>query len=119
MQKHLTRKQNYFLIEFINNGGNKVQAALKAYDTSNYKTASKIADTNFKNRYVQKRVEKILAKHNISEDTVGEKVAEGLKAQIVAHNELTKKYEQLEFPDHNIRHKYLIIATELLGLRNR
>lgn len=119
MQKHLTRKQNCFLIEFISNGGNKVQAALKVYDTTNYKTASKIADTNFKNHYIQKRIEEILAKNNISEDTVGAKVAEGLEAQIVVHNELTRSYEQLEFPDHTIRHKYLVIATELLGLRNR
>lgn len=119
MQKHLTRKQNCFLIEFINNGGNKVQAALKVYDTINYKTASKIADSNFKNHYVQERIEGILAKNNINEDTIGEKVAEGLKALIVARNELTKNYEQLEFADHNIRHRYLIIAMDLLGLRNR
>jgi len=119
MKKLLTRKQNCFLIEFINNGGNKVQAALKVYNTTNYKTASKIADTNFKNRYIQKRVEVILAKNNISEDEVSEKIAEGFEAKIVVRNELTKNYEQLEFPDYNIRHKYLIIATELLGLRNR
>ena len=119
MQKHLTRKQNCFLIEFINNGGNKVQAALKAYNTASYKTASKIADNNFKNHYIRKRIEEILAKNNISEDTIGAKISEGLEAQIVVHNELTKNYEQLGFPDHNIRHKYLIIATELLGLRHR
>jgi len=119
MNKLLTRKQNCFLIEFINNGGNKVQAALKVYDTTNYKTASKIADNNFKNHYIRKRIEEILAKNNINESTIGEKVAEGLEAQIVARNELTKSYERLEFPDHNIRYKYLIIATELLGLRNR
>lgn len=58
MAKKLTPKQAKFVEEYAKNGGNGTQAALKAYDTLDYSTASVIASENFTKDNVIKEIER-------------------------------------------------------------
>lgn len=46
MSRRLTAKQKAFTEEYVRNGGNGAQAALKVYDTTDFSTASSIASEN-------------------------------------------------------------------------
>ncbi|MFA5158010.1 MAG: terminase small subunit [Patescibacteria group bacterium] len=117
MSKNPTLKQLKFVSEYISNGGNKVQAALKIYDTSSYKTASKIADDNFKSAVVRDRLEQLLSKNNLGAETIAKLLDDGLHARLMAYNSANKSYHESDFPDFNTNHKYLEILIDLLGLR--
>lgn len=94
-----------------------MQAALKAYDTTNYKTASKIADSNCNNQLIRDEIEKELADKNINAETIANLISEGLGACLIAYDESIKSYRQLEYPDHNVRHKFLSTVIDILGLK--
>lgn len=59
-RKTLTLKQQRFINEFIANGGNGTQAALKAYNPKNANTAHAIAADNLRKPTVSKAIEEIL-----------------------------------------------------------
>lgn len=117
MRKNLTVKQSVFIVELLSNGGNKVQAALRAYNTTSYKTASKIADSNCNNQLIRDKIERELADHNINAETIATLISEGLGARLTAYDETIKSYRQLEYPDYNVRHKFLSTVIDILGLR--
>lgn len=56
--KKLTVKQTRFVEEYVKNGGNGTKAALKAYDTLDYRTASAIACENFTKKNIVEEIEK-------------------------------------------------------------
>ena len=74
----MTSKQKVFTKELAKNGGNKVQAALKAYDTDNYKAASVIADHNLKNPDIQSALKMELKKQNITLERAVQPISEAL-----------------------------------------
>lgn len=117
MRKNLTFKQSEFIIELLSNGGNKVQAALKVYNTNSYKTASKIADNNCNNQIIRDKIERELADKHINVETITTLIAEGLGAHLTAYDEGIKSYRQSEYPDHNVRHKFLSTVIDILGLK--
>lgn len=117
MRKNLTLKQSAFIIELLNNGGNKVRAALSVYNTTSYKTASKIADSNCNNQLIRDKIERELADKNINAETIATLISEGLGARLTAYDEEIKGYRQLEYPDHNVRHKFLSTVIDILDLR--
>lgn len=117
MKKSLTQKQLKFIYEFVKNGGIAVRAALVAYDTENYKSASKLADSNLKNDYIRKTIEKALNKREITADKIAVVLADGLNAKILEYSPETMKYNVSKLPDHNARHKYLELVADILGLR--
>jgi len=82
MKKDLTLKQTGFILAYLDNGGNKVQAALKVYNTTNYKSASKIADTNFHNPLIREQINQALIDSDISTNTIAKKIQEGLEAKL-------------------------------------
>lgn len=94
-----------------------MRAALKAYDTTSYKTASKIADSNCNNQLIRNKIEQELADKNIDAETIATLISEGLGARLTAYDEGTKSYRQLEYPDYNVRHKFLSTVIDILGLK--
>ena len=54
----LKQKQKAFIAEYVKNGGNGVQAALKVYDTENYNTANQIARDNLQKPTIMREIEK-------------------------------------------------------------
>lgn len=75
----LTPKQAKF-VEGIAKGKNQTQAALEAYDVSNYETAAVIATENINKPNVKAALEPILAKHNISLETAIAPIGKALQA---------------------------------------
>ena len=54
----LTDKEEAFILEYLSNGFNGVQAALKTYDTDAYATAAAIASENLKKPKIRTRIQK-------------------------------------------------------------
>ena len=52
----LTLRQEKFAAEYIANGGNGVQAALKAYPGRSYNTAAQLASANIRNALIQEKI---------------------------------------------------------------
>lgn len=67
---NLTFKQRKFANEYLFNGGNGQQAALKTYATQNLNTARAIASENLTKLNVQKYIEEKLSSQDISVDKV-------------------------------------------------
>ena len=53
----LKLKQKAFIAEYVRNGGNGVQAALKVYDTEDYNTANQIARDNLQKPTIMREIE--------------------------------------------------------------
>ena len=117
MRKSLTQKQIKFIQEFLRNNGVAVKAALFAYDTDNYKTASKLADTNLKNPRIWEIIEKELSNKGITVDKIALTFAEGLNAKMVGYSPEIMRYNVLNLPNYNIRHKFLELLLKVLGIR--
>jgi len=54
----LKQKQKAFIAEYVANGRNGVQAALKVYDTEDYNTANQIARDNLQKPTIMREIEK-------------------------------------------------------------
>jgi len=67
--RKLTFKQKIFTTEYIRNGGNGKQAALKAYDTTP-ETAGTIAYENLNKPQVQESIERALEKNQITPELI-------------------------------------------------
>lgn len=78
-QPRLTIKQKKF-VEGIARGKSGTQAALEAYDTKDYKTASVISTENLDKPSIRQALEPILEKHDISLDSAIAPIGKGLKA---------------------------------------
>ena len=75
-----TVKQEKFVKEYVANGGNGTQAALKAYDTDDYNTANQIAIENLQKPIVQHELKRLLKGSNITMKRVLGAVSDGLDA---------------------------------------
>lgn len=117
MRKSLTQKQIKFIQEYITNGGIAVKAALVAYDTDKYKTATKIADTNLKNPFIREVIDKALNKRGITADRIALSFAEGLNAKMVGYSPETMRYNVLGIPNYNVRLKFLELIMKVFGIK--
>ncbi|OQB05207.1 MAG: Terminase small subunit [bacterium ADurb.Bin212] len=117
MKKRITQKQKKFVDEYLTNGSNGVQAALVAYETKNYKTASKLACTNLSNPKITDMIEKALSKNNINADTIAEKLSDGLNAKRIMYDGKTGSFVMTDFADFNIQHKFLSLVIDIVGLK--
>lgn len=101
----LTKKEDTFTKEYIKNGENGTQAALKAYDTKDPKVASAIAVENLSKPIIIEAIEE--KKKTIAEQIPDELLVrvhlEGLEATKI----IVLGKESITEPDHNTRHKYL------------
>ena len=103
-----TLKERRFVKELINNGGNKVQAALVAYDTDNYKSATRIAHENTE----KLRMPDIMEQEGLTDTCLVTVLKDGLVA--MRRSTSFTEPDQID-PDFGIRHKYLETALKLKG----
>lgn len=66
-ERPLTMKQRKFIKAFQENGGNKTQAALAAYDTTDYNTAAVLANETLKSANVKREIDKIMDEEGLTE----------------------------------------------------
>lgn len=78
MTEKLTEKEQNFVKELANNGGNGTQAALKAYDTNDPASAASIASRKAKKPAVQSALEKELESQNITIERAIKPIADAL-----------------------------------------
>ena len=86
-----TPKQQRFIAEYISNGQNGVQAALKVYGTEDYNTANQIAIDNLQKPTIMREIEKQM-------NDTGLTVKKALNAINDAYDA-----EKKGGPDHNVR----------------
>ena len=87
----LKQKQKAFIAEYVRNGRNGVQAALKVYDTEDYNTANQIAIDNLQKPTIKREIEKQM-------NDTGLTVKKALNAINDAYDA-----EKKGGPDHNVR----------------
>ena len=87
----LKRKQKAFIAEYVANGGNGVQAALKVYNTNDYNTANQIARDNLQKPTIMREIEKQMNDTGLT-----------VKKAINAINDAYDA-EKKGSPDHNVR----------------
>lgn len=68
--KELSIKEKKFVHEYVKSEGNGTQAALKAYDTEDYSTASAIASENLEKPKIKKAIEEALVKLDITPEKI-------------------------------------------------
>lgn len=78
----LTHKQSKFVAEYAKNGGNGVQAALKAYDTDDYNTANAIAHENLNKPTIRQQALAALERNGVTLDKLSRVVADALDAEV-------------------------------------
>jgi len=77
----LKLKQKAFIAEYVKNGGNGVQAALKVYDTSDYNTANQIARDNLQKPTIWREIAKAAEKVGLHVEDALRTVKEGIRAE--------------------------------------
>ena len=87
----LKQKQKAFIAEYVENGGNGVQAALKVYDTDDYNTANQIARDNLQKPTIMREIEKQMTDTGLTVKKALNAINDGYDAE--------KKGD----PDHNVR----------------
>jgi phage terminase small subunit len=70
MANRLTVKQRKFAKEYVANGGNATQAALKVYDTTEYHTAGLIGHENINKPKLKQAIETALIRLDITPEDV-------------------------------------------------
>ena len=92
----LTLKQQIFVKEYINNGGNGTQAALKAYDSNNSHIAENIASENLGKPVIQETITEILTRKGITVDKISENVNSLASAKVEKVSADTKLKANIE-----------------------
>jgi len=87
----LKQKQKAFIAEYVANGRNGVQAALKVYDTEDYNTANQIARDNLQKPTIMREIEKHMTDTGLTVKKALNAINDGYDAE--------KKGD----PDHAIR----------------
>jgi len=105
----LTPKERMFVDAYVNGDkktrGNKAQSALLVYNTKSRRNAGLIANSVSQRPRVRNEIDRLLKKHNLTDDLIFRKLKEGLDANLPV---FWKGEGQLtDIPDHVARHKYL------------
>lgn len=107
----LTVKQAKF-VKAKAEGKTGVQAAMEAYDTTDYRVANTIAVENMQKLTIQQAVEQSMERQGLTVDLVIKPIVDGLVA---------KKYmgegNPIEVPDHSTRLKASGMALDLMGAK--
>ena len=81
MPRKLTTKQKAFAEEYIRNGGNGTQAALKTYETEDYKTAQNISSENLSKPIIIEELVKTARRLGVTEEKIVSPVIDALDSQ--------------------------------------
>ena len=101
--------------EWLRNGGNGTQAALATRDISNPNTAGAVASSVLRRSRVQRYLHLVLAKHNVNEDTIGQRLGLALSAKRVNIGE-NGKVQQTTAEDWQTQLRAVEISSRLLKL---
>ena len=77
----LTAKQEAWAAEYIRNGGNATQAAIKAYPENTYKTAKQIGYVNMTKLDLSKEIRREFERQGVTLEKALKPVAKGLEAK--------------------------------------
>ena len=100
----LSQAQRTFIQKYVTNGGNGVQAALEAYPTQSYQTASRTASDNLQKDSIRSRILALIAERNIGPDRWAETIEKTLDSDSVE-----------KVPLHNVKLKAIDICAKLAG----
>lgn len=112
--KKLSTKMRNFSKEFVDNGGNATEAALKSYEVKSRNSARVTGSVTLGLPQVQREIERIMEQRNITDETMVDKLKEGLDATVVSNYK--GKAEETEIPDHNTRFKWWEAGAKLKNL---
>mgnify|MGYP001481471668 CR=1 FL=1 len=116
--RKLTLKQSKWLYHYLINGGNGRQATISAgYNIGNPHSADIIATDNLKNPTIREKLERAMAKLNITEDKLAEVLSDGLNAGLITYDKISGEYIQTDLPQHLTRHKFLETALDIIGAK--
>lgn len=114
VSKPLTPRQRAFVKEWLANGGNGTQAALKAYGCTTDNSAAVHASRLLRNPKVQAEIAAGLAASELTSEKIVEMIAKVLKGGLNA-TKFDKAFGA-EMPDHSTRLKGVEMALKLLGV---
>lgn len=80
MSRKPTLKQKAFVEEYVRNGGNGTQAALKTYGTDDYKTAQNISSENLSKPIVMEELIKTARRLGVTEEKIVSPVIDALNS---------------------------------------
>ena len=80
MRRKPTPKQQRFSAEYVDNGGNGVQAALKTYNTDDYNTANQIAIENLQKPIISREIDRLMKKADLKPEHALRAIKDGLGA---------------------------------------
>ena len=76
-----TPKQRRFILAYVSNGGNATQAALIAYNTTDYLTAKSIGCENLTKPYIRREIEKLMGNVKLTIEDAIQTIKEALEAK--------------------------------------
>ena len=80
-ERGLTAKQEAWAAEYIRNGGNATQAAIKAYPENTYKTAKQIGYVNMTKLDLSKEIRREFERQGVTLEKALKPVSKGLEAK--------------------------------------
>jgi len=98
----LRQKQKAFIAEYVSNGGNGVQAALKVYDTEDYNTANQISRDNLQKPTIMREIEKQMNDTGLTVKKALNAINDGFDAEKKGDNR-----------DHNVRQRSADMTLKL------
>lgn len=110
MKNNLTIKEQKFVAEYVENGGNGTKAALKAYDVTSESSAAVLANNTLKKPNVAEALKEEMERQGITFEKIISPVAKGLTAvdeegkdnisvQLAAHDRAVKLLKIFEEKD--------------------
>ncbi len=76
-----TPKQRRFILAYVSNGGNATQAALIAYNTTDYLTAKSIGCENLTKPYIRREINKLMGNVKLTIEDAIQTIKEALQAK--------------------------------------
>ena len=111
-----TVKERKFVKEYLKNGGNATQAAMKAYDASSYNSAHVIGAENIR----KLTISDILDKAGLTDEKIGSVLTEAAEATkpisaTSGRDASEASMDFIEVPDWNARLKSIELAGKMKG----
>lgn len=113
--KKFTLNQKRFIKEYLKNGGNGTEAALKVYDAKSRTDAANIASQNLKKPTIKEAIEQALESQEVTPEAVAKVIKEGLGAKKLEWDMSNFTYKESIYPDHLTRLKTVELYMKLTG----
>ncbi len=114
MVKRITFKEKKFAENYVKNQGNGVRSAMESYNCGSKNMAGVIASRNLEKKRVLNEIERLMDEKKITDETMIEKLKEGMEATVVAQYQ--GGASDTKIPDHNIRFKWWEAGAKIKNL---